>query len=171
VNDGSFREDLFYRLAVAEIFLPPLRQRGGDVAQLAEHFWHQFAPSETPMPTELIGAVRARSWPGNVRELRNFVERVAKLGWGAAYGGQPLRSVGNSGVAVELPLREARRRYNERFDEIYANALLTRAGGSVTRAAELAGVNRRSFQRMLAKAGGDPEDADLAMPEDEPGSL
>jgi transcriptional regulator with GAF, ATPase, and Fis domain len=157
VNAGSFREDLFYRLAVAEIFLPPLRARADDAARLALHFWHQFVEPGREPPPELVPAVRARGFPGNVRELRNFVERVAKLGWAAAPAHATAR--GDLDVPADLPLKEARRVWNERFDELYARAVLARAGGNVTRAAEIAGVNRRSLQRMFARdKSGDEDD-------------
>ncbi|HZO16114.1 MAG TPA: sigma 54-interacting transcriptional regulator [Polyangiaceae bacterium] len=149
VNAGQFREDLFYRLAVAEIELPPLRARGNDAAEIARHFWERFAGPMQPMPDDILGAVRARSWPGNVRELRNFIERATKLGV-ASSAGALHKSVSTS-VPVDLPLKEARRVWIEQFELLYANAMLDRTRGNVTRAAELAGVNRRSFQRMLAK--------------------
>ncbi len=164
VNEGTFREDLFYRLAVAELFVPPLRARGDDAAELAHFFWERFAPAGHPLPIQILREARTRRWPGNVRELRNLVERVAKLGLDSL----PANSVSSSSPAhlldglADLPLREARKLHAARFEEAYAEAVLSRTGGNVTRAAELAQVNRRSFQRMLAKEGlaEDAEDAE-----------
>jgi transcriptional regulator with GAF, ATPase, and Fis domain len=150
VNAGQFREDLFYRLAVAEIELPPLRTRGNDIAEIARHMWTRFAGPDKPIPEDLLLSVWSRSWPGNVRELRNFIERAAKLGVPTSAGLERSRSVATA-VPVNLPLKEARRVWSEQFETLYAHAMLERTEGNVTRAAELAGVNRRSFQRMLAK--------------------
>src|SRR5882672_6962162 len=81
VNDGSFREELYYRLAVVEIHLPPLHARREDIPVLAAHFYAQLTGKSDPIPEELLSALLTRSWPGNVRELRNFVERCLSLGW------------------------------------------------------------------------------------------
>lgn len=160
VNERNFREDLLYRLAVAEILLPPLRDRGDDVLQLASHFWTRFAGEDKSVPEQLLSVARSRSWPGNVRELRNFVERVAKLGLHLADSATATSAARDVGVRSDLPLKEARRLWNERFDDLYAEAMLARTGGNVTRAAELAEVTRRSFQRLLAKNSEPPNERD-----------
>jgi two-component system response regulator GlrR len=79
VNHKRFRADLFYRLNVLRVVVPPLRKRPGDVALLVEHFWRALRPSEPP-PAELVADFVAQDWPGNVRELRNAVERAVWLG-------------------------------------------------------------------------------------------
>ncbi len=159
VNDGTFREDLYYRLAVVEIALPPLRVRRGDIPLLAALFYERFS-GDAGLPSEWIPTLLARSWPGNVRELRNFVERSVSLGLEPAAGSLPRAAppeAVDALVPTELPLREARAVWAERFEEVYVRALLRRTGGNVTRAAELAGVNRRTLQRMIASLG--PRDA------------
>jgi DNA-binding NtrC family response regulator len=164
VNEGAFREDLYYRLAVVEVELPPLRARREDLMTIAQRFYERYSGSEAPLSEPLVSAIMARSWTGNVRELRNFVERSVTLG--ASFdqpepaGGSPGAAAAPEGasahaiVPVHLPLKEARVAWMDQFERHYAEALLRRTGGNVTRAAELAGVHRRTFQRLLASLGG-----------------
>jgi DNA-binding NtrC family response regulator len=169
VNDGLFREDLYYRLAVVELRIPPLRARREDIPALAAHFYQRYADGEA-MPEAWGAALQQRSFPGNIRELRNFIERSIALGWtpshasslsgesggtaasGAqAYAGQTHPSHGKRNDSpLSLPLKEARLAWSERFEIEYLEALMVRSDGNVTRAAELAGINRRTLQRMLA---------------------
>jgi DNA-binding NtrC family response regulator len=160
VNEGGFREDLYYRLAVVEVELPPLRARREDVLTIAQRFYERFTGSEERMSDALSAAIQARSWSGNVRELRNFIERSVTLG---SVGDRPHHDPahppaepagGDALVPVHLPLKEARVAWMDQFERRYAEALLKRTGGNVTRAAELAGVHRRSLQRLLASLGG-----------------
>jgi transcriptional regulator with PAS, ATPase and Fis domain len=80
VNDGTFREDLYYRLAVIEVTLPPLRHRRADIAMLARHFHQKLDPDGKDLPEAFVELLTRRSWPGNVRELRNYIERCWSLG-------------------------------------------------------------------------------------------
>ncbi len=80
IQAGRFRDDLFYRLAVARIELPPLRERRGDVAVLAQYFWKRLGGGETPIPHDLLLRFEDYAWPGNVRELRNAIARRLALG-------------------------------------------------------------------------------------------
>jgi len=80
VNERRFRSDLFYRLNVVRIAIPPLREREGDVALLGEQFWRELRP-DAPVPPGLLEHLATQSWPGNVRELRNAVERATLIGW------------------------------------------------------------------------------------------
>jgi transcriptional regulator with PAS, ATPase and Fis domain len=156
VNEGSFREDLYYRLAVVQITLPPLRARREDVMQLARHFHAAFAGQDAPFPESLVPTLMARGWPGNVRELRNFIERSVSIGWVASADAAPETPAPpgmEALVPTDLPLKEARARWVARFETLYLQALLRRTGGNVTRAAELAGVNRRWLQRLLTHLG------------------
>src|SRR5262249_10533948 len=75
VNRGSFRADLYYRLNVVRLFIPPLRERTGDVERLARHFYAELMP-DRPIPQDLLDAFRRQTWPGNVRELRAAIERA-----------------------------------------------------------------------------------------------
>jgi transcriptional regulator with PAS, ATPase and Fis domain len=158
VNAGTFREDLYYRLAVVEVELPPLRARREDVLPIAQRFYERFGGKNEPIPTDLAATLQARAWSGNVRELRNFIERTVTLGqaWERPVG--PARAAatepGALEVPVHLPLKEARVAWMEQFERRYVEALLHRTGGNVTRAAEMAGVHRRSLQRVIASLGG-----------------
>jgi DNA-binding NtrC family response regulator len=170
VNEGTFREDLFYRLAVVEVHLPPLRARREDIPALAQHFHDRITGSPAPLPEALLKSLLDRGWPGNVRELRNFVERIVSLGWmpstsdGAPSPPEAPKASATTArdpsieiaplISTELPLKEAREQWNARFEQLYLRALLARTGGNVRRAAELAGVNRRWLQRLLAQYGG-----------------
>jgi DNA-binding NtrC family response regulator len=158
VNDGSFREDLYYRLAVVEVALPPLRARREDVATLARHF-HARLGGRGELTPDFLAMLERRSWPGNVRELRNFIERSVALGFVTSQASTPPPPLGGSAPSLEdlaladRPLKEARQAWMASFDAVYLRALLKRTGGNVTHAAAVAGVNRRFLQRMAARLG------------------
>jgi transcriptional regulator with GAF, ATPase, and Fis domain len=161
VNEGSFREDLYYRLAVVEVTLPPLRARPEDVPLLAQHFYDRLAPGAGALPADFARMLAARSWPGNVRELRNFIERSVSLGFVSRPGGAsattPPRAAPRADleslVPLHLPLKEARQAWTEDFEGLYVRAMLRQTSGNVTRAAELSGVSRRFLQRLAARLG------------------
>ena len=152
---GRFRQDLWYRLAVVRITLPPLRERAEDIAVLAQHFAHSLdrrgGPERVLSPDELR-ALETRAWPGNVRELRNAVARTLSLGGpGAAIQGGTAPSL--PVVDLNVPLMVARDRLSADFEEAYLREALRRANGNATRAAELAGVNRKFMQRAIKRYG------------------
>ena len=162
VNEGTFREDLYYRLAVVDVTLPPLRVRPEDVPVLAQHFYDRLAPGAGVLPADFARMLASRSWPGNVRELRNFIERSVSLGFVSPSGaapvprgapGAPPRVDVSSPVPLHLPLKDARQAWTASFEEVYVRAMLRATGGNVTRAAELAGVSRRFLQRLAARLG------------------
>ena len=161
VNDGTFREDLYYRLAVVSLSLAPLRSRREDIPLLARHFHRALVgPTAPELPQEFVARLMGRSWPGNVRELRNFIERSVSLGLvdarppraSAPAPGAPLPSLDGM-VALRLPLKDARQAWVESFESVYVRDVLLRCGGNVTRAAERAGVSRRFLQRLVARLG------------------
>jgi transcriptional regulator with GAF, ATPase, and Fis domain len=180
VNEGTFREDLYYRLAVVEVTLPPLRARRGDIPTLARHFYDRLGGGP-PLSPEFIALLGARGWPGNVRELRNYIERNVSLGLVAEASAAPRTSRSPSEVAprdalealvpLHLPLKEARDAWTESFESIYVRSLLRKTGGNLTRAAEVAGVNRRFMQRLVARLGIKAADlgVDASELEDDPG--
>ena len=182
INDGSFREDLYYRLAVVELRLPPLRARRDDIPVLAAHFFRMFA-GDTRLSAEFLASLVGRAWSGNVRELKNHIERAVSLGTylprdaaaasealllPAAHpaapdsGSNPGSNPGSieSFVALHLPLKEARDAWTKSFELAYVRAMLKMVGGNVTRAAERAGVSRRFLQRMLVRLGIRSSEAD-----------
>ena len=168
VAQGTFRDDLFHRLAVARVELPPLRKRGDDVALLAQRFWTDLG-GEAALPASFVQRALAHTWPGNVRELRNAVARELALGdldaaltraeSGGADGDE--RSPGSVGgdmfgrvLALELPMTRARELVSEEFERAYVRHTLARAAGNVTLAAKYAGVAKRYFQ--LVRSRGKP---------------
>jgi len=165
VKSGAFRADLYYRLNVVPIVLPPLRERPGDVALLAETFLRRFSEQ---MGLEYIGfseeALRLLEryhWPGNVRELRNIVERLAVLYGGSRIEASSLpwevRDVETSGVVFADASRtwsELKRRKRQVIAELERQFLMTalqEAGGNITRAAERVGLQRTNFHALLRK--------------------
>jgi transcriptional regulator with GAF, ATPase, and Fis domain len=158
VNSGSFREDLFYRLAVVEIDLPPLRARRDDIPLLAQHFYEKVTGKTAQLPLELLAALPSRSFGGNVRELRNFIERAVSLGV-AEPGPDAPEPPGSDAsglgdlVSSELPMLEARQAWIDRFEGAYVRAVLERTQGNVTHAAKRAGVSRRFLQTVMRRLG------------------
>jgi len=149
---GSFRADLYYRLAVARVTIPPLRDRREDVVPLARLFLERaVGEPNTLLPDDFAAMLSAYSWPGNVRELRNVIDRYAVFGtrdtlFDIEHEQQPL--VEGEDFS-SLPFHEARRLALERFERAYIPKVLQRAGGVVSRAAQLAQVARPSFYRMI----------------------
>ena len=160
-NAGTFREDLYYRLAVVELKMPPLRARVEDIPILAQHFFTRFAGAERKLPDAFLHTLSTRAFPGNVRELRNFIERSVSLGFVESEGPSPraelMQTVSDAGlesvVPLHLPLKDARQVWTESFEHIYVRSMLKKTGGNLTRAAELSGVNRRFLQRLVARLG------------------
>src|SRR5690606_28096471 len=159
VHAGRFRRDLYYRLAVVQIPLPPLRERGDDVLQLAEHFLHelQAAPTRvTGFSPEARSSLRRHSWPGNVRELRNVVERALALSNGHLIDVQDLpesltapKPPAPQSHAGEPPVTREQVIDQTEFD--YLTSLLTSHGGNVSQAAQQAGMSRQGFHKLLKK--------------------
>jgi transcriptional regulator with GAF, ATPase, and Fis domain len=153
-QDGRFRDDLYFRLAVARIELPPLRARTGDIVTLANHFWKQLG-GELPVPYETMQRFERYDWPGNVRELRNAVARQLAMGeftpesHGARVSGA--RDALEEVLALELPFPRARDKVLEEFERRYVERVLSKHGGVVGRAAQASGIARRYFNIILAR--------------------
>ncbi len=160
VEEGRFREDLFHRLAVARVELPPLRHRQGDVRVLAPHFWQQLGGDPAQLTEPLLTRWEAATWPGNVRELRNAVARQIALGdLGQPAVSASLESAAGGGwtalveelVRAKLPFPLARDRVLELFTEHYVSHLLGLHGDNVARAAAASGIGRRYFEKLRAR--------------------
>jgi DNA-binding NtrC family response regulator len=156
VERGRVREDLYYRLAVITVRMPPLRERPDDIPLLVRHFEALFAslvPGAAPLPDEVVAALSTRSWPGNIRALRNAVERALSLGDLLRPRGADGRA-GAVGEAMRVdlsePLYAGLARIKEAYERAYVEAALKEAGGNVTRAARIAQVDRKSIQRAMS---------------------
>lgn len=158
VNEGTFREDLYFRLAVIPIQIPPLRDRTDDLPMLMK----SFTPAGTILGPEVLDEVTKRPWRGNVRELRNFVERVVALGSREALSmpavGTPQPEAGTVDPswtslvgALDRPLRETRAIWLDAMERAYVRHLLERHGGNVARAAEEADIDRTHLYRLIRK--------------------
>ena len=154
---GAFRSDLYYRLNVIPIEVPPLRERGSDIILLAEHFLRRFA-AETRSPKKRLSAgavtkLRSYSWPGNVRELRNVIERLAILAPHEVIEPEDITLGGarevSTGIRGDLTLREAR----DEFERQYILGRLREFGGNVSRTADALGVERSNLYRKLHAYG------------------
>ncbi|QID16314.1 sigma-54-dependent Fis family transcriptional regulator [Nitrogeniibacter mangrovi] len=146
VDAGRFRQDLFYRLEVLTLTIPPLRERPEDIAPLAEQFNQQLATRIGLPPLDIVPEVAARlvgyAWPGNARELRNFIERALILGH---FPVDADSQQGGNGKALPLTLAEVEQRH--------ILAVLRQCEGNKTRAAELLGVSRKTLERKCAEWG------------------
>jgi DNA-binding NtrC family response regulator len=162
VNRGAFREDLYYRLAVVRVSLPPLRDRRDDIRPLAEHLIRRAIIP--PLDAEsVIGRIASddwarlvsHPWPGNVRELRNVIERSLALGDGtmepATMTADRGRPRGTLTVNLVRPFVEHKSDIVAAFEEAYVLGLLARYDGNVSRAARAAGLERMNFKRVLKK--------------------
>ncbi len=161
VAQGAFREDLYYRLAVVDAVIPPLRERRDDIPLLVEHFLTQQTPPRTwaDLPPNAAEMLSAHAWPGNIRELRNTVARLilfptaaASIGSATPVGARPQGSA-LAPQLVAMHLREAREVVVEQFEKAYIVAKLGESGGNVSRAAENMGVSRQFLHRLIDRYG------------------
>lgn len=154
VNARRFRSDLYYRLAVIEIDLPPLRERPEDLPMLVQSILASLGAPDTPSARalrspEFIEEMARHAWPGNVRELRNYLERCLAL-----RETLPLEApAGPESVDLTRPLQEAREAWNLAFERRYLSEVLHRHDDNVTRAARAARVDRAYFHRLLRRHG------------------
>ncbi|HSO37394.1 MAG TPA: sigma 54-interacting transcriptional regulator [Labilithrix sp.] len=171
VQAGRFRDDLFHRLAVARIELPALRNRIGDIAVLATHFWTTMGGDPRALTRELLQKWSDYDWPGNVRELKNAIARQLALGDLANIGPErppslapppatgPLPAAPDAidrFVDMGMPFPKARDRMLDEFEQRYVGRVLAMHGGDVARAAAASGIGRRYFQKLKAR-GRKPE--------------
>jgi DNA-binding NtrC family response regulator len=161
VGRGTFRADLYYRLAVIEIHLPSLRQRTEDIPDLVRAFLRANGAGDQDVAGPALERLRAYAWPGNVRELRNVIARAAALARpGAGFAEMPVVLSARGGAPAEPPLARADVPYHEakealltRFDRDYMTDLVQRAGGNLSQAARTAGIERKHLYKVLERAG------------------
>jgi two-component system response regulator GlrR len=155
----KFRSDLFYRLAVVEVKLPPLRERLPDLPLLVEHIVRNLGTIdaqtvEVVKSIEFLSALARHNWPGNIRELRNYLERcVALRDYAAPKATDTISASPESAVNIGQPLREAREGWVSSFEKRYLEELLRVHENRVSAAARAAGVDRIYFYRLLWKHG------------------
>jgi DNA-binding NtrC family response regulator len=173
---GRFREDLFYRLNVVAIELPPLRKRRDDIPLLAQHFLTKYASRAgrgiKRLGQETMKALQRHPWPGNVRELENAIEHAVVFCQGEtiqpsdlpSYGAPDTGTAGNghdesrsledwSEGLAELPYRRAKKEALQMFEAGYFAAVLRRAKGNLSEAARVAKLDRSNFRRAAKRAG------------------
>ena len=169
VRRGAFRQDLYYRLHIMQLTLPPLRERGADVLLLARHFLERFAHRylRAPLEPDLESRdwLQRQPWPGNIRQLENLLEREFHMCTDERV--LRLSVLREQAVPVSADQRDGMRNWNygdakaqvlAEFDRRYLVALMRSARGNVTRAAQLAGKERRDLGRLLGKYSISPSD-------------
>jgi transcriptional regulator with GAF, ATPase, and Fis domain len=150
---GEFREDLYYRLAVIPLVVPPLRDRREDLPVLAGYFIRQEGLGE--LPPEVLTELAARAWPGNVRELRNVIQAYSALGMLPTdpRRAQLVETALLDFVDVTKPYHEQKEALAEAFQRLYLRALLDSTRGNQTAAAKASGLDRAHLNRLLQKYG------------------
>jgi DNA-binding NtrC family response regulator len=152
-NRGAFREDLYYRLAVATVRLPPLREHVSDVPLLVRHFLELHSRKDGvdyQLEDDVLQRLMQRAWPGNVRELRNVVEQLVAFGIEeVALVETPERTL----APLELPFKVAKAKLVEQFEREYLTAVLAQFMGNITAAASAAEIDRVHFLRLLDRYG------------------
>ena len=165
ISGSRFREDLYYRLNVVPVHIPPLRERRDDIASLCDHFVRRYAADRHVPPPEISGeamaALQAHDWPGNVRELRNVIERVMILAPSDRLGridadmlpAELVRGgtdiLPGSESITAIPLKEAR----ENFEREYLRIQINRFSGNISRTATFIGMERSALHRKLKLLG------------------
>jgi DNA-binding NtrC family response regulator len=153
VNAGRFRADLYYRLAVAKIVMPPLRERPEDIEPLARHFVQRLTGQDDLGPlASVIATLRAHPWSGNVRELRNVVEAALVMGELDLGATRPAPLPAQAGAPIET-YRDARAAALARFEAEYLRELVERTGGNASEAARVARMDRPYLLTLLRKHG------------------
>ena len=156
IEDGTFREDLYYRLNVVPITLPDLKDRQEDIPLLANHFVQKFAPESNPAMREIakeaMAILMSHTWPGNVRELENVIERAVTLGRGPAVEPRdlPPHLAGGTNPLERALAKEASL---EDLEKDYIAMILRRTKGHQIRAASILGIDRRTLYRKIRRFG------------------
>ncbi|MBI4952813.1 MAG: sigma 54-interacting transcriptional regulator [Myxococcales bacterium] len=162
VNEGRFRADLYFRIAVVKLVVPPLRERPLDIAPIAARLLADLgadaATSAELLDRDLIARLERGVWPGNVRELRNYLERCLVLESAAPVSERaPEPRASALAIDARLPYSEAKRHLLDEFERRYLTELLAAHQGNVTRAARAAGMDRVYVYKLLHKHGLGPK--------------
>ena len=153
IRDGSFREDLYYRLSEITVSIPPLRERPGDAVLLAQAFLERSARelgrSLKGFTADALVALEAHAWPGNVREMENLIKRAAIMAEGSQVTAADLGLEGGEVEPQPFNLRQVR----DEADRMAVGRALSLSGGNIAQAAELLGVSRPTLYDLMAKTG------------------
>ncbi|MCK4261858.1 sigma-54-dependent Fis family transcriptional regulator [bacterium] len=166
VEEGSFREDLYYRLNVVPIHLPPLRERKEDIPLLAYHFLRRYSQELTKGVSEIspeaLGLMLEYDWPGNIRELENAIERAMVLSKGNTLSVETLPLVSSSQEAEvgdeNISYQEAKKAVLESFERRFFTRILKEAGGNVSQAARQAQIDRKNLYQKMKELRLNPKD-------------
>ena len=160
IRAGRFREDLYFRLNVIPIFVPPLRDRRDDIPLLADHFMALMAAEYGRRPKRFVPEASARlqhyPWPGNVRELRNVIERLMIMVPGDTITAQDLAFLSHDGFSVPSAAAAATQTLSnarEQFERDYILQALASQGGNISRTADVLGVERSNLYKKMKAFG------------------
>jgi two-component system response regulator GlrR len=157
VQVKRFREDLYYRLQVIALRLPPLRERLDDIPHLAHHFLHRYCTHYGAGPqrlsTDALHKLLAYSWPGNIRELETVIQRAVLLASSAVLHANDIELSVHAPETMgqDVPFHKAKAQVIAQFERTYLLNLLSTYEGNISRAAKHAGKERRAFSRLLQK--------------------
>ncbi len=160
VREGSFREDLYFRIKIVSVALPPLRDRQVDIQTLASHFLtiatQEYNKPKMHFTTDALRKLAQYSWPGNVRELENMVRQAVVLADGTTLGARDLKLSSESrklDSSSDESFNQAKARVIESFERSYLQQVLSASGGNISQAARFAKKDRRTFFGLLKKHG------------------
>jgi DNA-binding NtrC family response regulator len=157
IAENFFREDLYYRLSIVEIALPPLRERGEDIFSIAQALCHKHRIKE--LPPESLAEIRTHSWPGNIRELNNWIERASILGAFDSLKskrGETEPTLATSSHSLQITdgdLKSRREQILEYYDRVWIEKALLRHKGNVSAAADELGIDRKNLSRRIKELG------------------
>jgi len=155
VGTGKVRQDLFYRLNIISLLLPPLRDRREDIALLSRHFLHkysaEFDKEVEDLSDEALNKLMVHNWPGNVRELEHVIERAIVMCEGPRIQMTDIVLSTTEAQPPQQSLQEAKAQEIARFERNYIQGLLSACKGNITRAAQVARKNRRAFWQLIQK--------------------
>jgi two-component system, NtrC family, response regulator AtoC len=160
VTQAKFREDLYYRLKVVTIDLPPLRNRLSDLPLLFDHFLRKYARKAgktLAVHPDVIRALEGFDWPGNVRQLENVVERAVALNNSGVFAVEDLPEEVQSAPGPVRKARDGRWPTLEEVEDQYIHEVLDAVGGNVSKAADILAIDRRTLYRKLESKKGDPD--------------